>query len=154
MARGQRNTQSNGSDKFEEDPPRATAPNGQGNNSDATVRDTELNKAIEEWCDLQDHEDKLLEKHIEPVRKNKHKISARLKADFEIPTQAFNARAQLRRIERMTDNDEVVLALNELFKATPVGNNLDLVELAARIAEKRAEKEAAKSKGKSVEAEA
>ena len=54
---------------------------------------------------------------------------------------AFNARATLRRIER-EDDDVVVLAVNRLFRATPVGKNVDLVTLVERVAEAQAAKQA------------
>ncbi len=132
---------------FVEDPPR-TDEDDDGDAGEAVAgadhngRLKSLNDLVEEWCDLQDKEDALLKKHIDPVREDKAEVKATAKNDFDIPTQAFNARAMMRRIERMKDNDEVVLALAELFKATPVGQNLDLFAAAERVAKKKAEKAA------------
>jgi len=134
---------------FQEDPPPATTTDGTGNNSAA--RHKAMDEAIERWCDLQDEEDRLLEKYIDPIRKKKNAVKSDLKRDFEIPTEAFNARAGLRRIERANDNDEVVLAVNELFQATPVGKNIDLIALAERVATKKAEAAEKKAKAQNVE---
>lgn len=124
---------------FEEDKPR----NGAGHNSEA--RAAALDGAIEEFCTLQAEEDALIELHIKPVRDKKNKVKSRMKSDHDIPTKAFNARALLRLIEK-ADDDEVVLAVNELFKATPVGHNLDLIAIAERVEKNRADKAAAKNK--------
>ena len=131
---------SNGSGEFHEDPPRSTTTDGTGNNSDARLK--ALDDALEEHCELQEEEDRLLDKYIKPVREKKNRVKARVKQDYEIPTAAFNARASLRMIERQGE-DEVVLATNEMFRATPVGANMDLVAIADRVAAKKAEKEAA-----------
>lgn len=153
MTRGRTNRANGHGVDFEEDAPRSAgdgdAP-GAGHNSEA--RSKALAEGLSEWCALQDKEDDLLEKYIEPVRKLKAEIKSKLKADHEIPTVAFNARAALRRIELRKDADEVVLAVNEMFKATPVGANLDLVALAERVEKKRAEKEAKKTQATSTEA--
>lgn len=124
---------------FHEDPPRSTTTDGEGNNSDARLK--ALDEALEEHCELQEEEDRLLEKHIQPIRDKKNRVKSRLKSDYEIPTAAFNARASLRMIERQGE-DEVVLATNEMFRATPVGANMDLIAIADRVAAKKAEKEA------------
>lgn len=140
MARGQRNSSTGSS-------------NGSaGHNSDRAARLEAEDKAISEWCKLQDQEDALLERHIEPIRKKKNKLKAALKADYGIPTEAFNARASLRRIE-LTGDDEVVLAINEMFEATPPGKNIDLVQLAERVAAKAAEKAKKATKAQTKEAE-
>lgn len=133
---------------FEEDPPRQDpdAGEGPGEGHNITARYKSLDEAIEEWCDKQDEEDDLIDKYIAELRKQKNRIPQRIKTDFEIPVEAFNARARLRRIERRSGADEVVLAVNELFKATPVGKNIDFVVLAERVAKLREEKAAAKSK--------
>lgn len=116
--------------------------------SGPNARPEALDKMIEESCDLQDLEDKLLEKHIQPIRDKKAAIKADAKDNYDIPTEAMNARIALRRIERRKDNDEVVLAINELFKATPLGKNIDMIAVAERVAAKKAEakKEAEKAK--------
>lgn len=129
--------------EFQEDPPRATDTNGNGNNSAARAK--ALDAAIERFCDLQAEEDALLEKYITPIRDKKNTVKSDLKRDFEIPTKAFNARAALRLIEK-ANQDDVVLAVNELFQATPVGHNLDLIAIAERVEKKKAEKAAAKAK--------
>lgn len=98
-----------------------------------------FDEALSEWVQLQNKEDALLEKHIAPIRDKKAKLKARLKADYDIPTEAFNARAALRRIELKAGNDEVVLAVNELFEATPVGESVDLEAALARVTAKKAE---------------
>lgn len=116
-------------------------------------RSKSLSDALAKWCALQKQEDDLIAKYIDPVRKKKNKVKADVKSEFEIPTKAFNARAALRMIE-LEDDDEVVLAVNELFAVTPVGENVDLVVLAERVAKKAAEKAAEKAKGKNTEAEA
>lgn len=131
---------SGGNGHFHEDPPRGTTTDGTGNNSDA--RKKSLAEAIEEHCELQKEETRLLEKYIKPIRDKKNKVKARAKSDFEIPTEAFNARAGMRMVELHGD-DEVVLAVNELFAAVPVGESVDLVVLGQRVAERKAEKEAA-----------
>ncbi len=161
MARGQRNGSG-----FQEDPPRPTGrsgdgpedaaeaqpPAGNGHNSDRAKRLEAEDAAIAKWCALQDQEDKLIEKHLDPIRKKKAKLKADLKAEYEIPVEAFNARAALRRIE-LRGEDEVVLAMRELLEATPMGKNIDFVVLAERVKAKEAEKAAAKAKAKSQEAE-
>lgn len=151
-ARGQRNGAGKGSQPpFEEDPDRKADADGPGAGHNASDRDKALAAAIERDCDLQDQEDALMAKWIEPIRKKKAKNKADLKSEYDIPTQSFNARAALRRIERSEDNDEVVLATQALFDALPVGHNLDLVAIAERVAAKKkaeAEKAAAKSKAK------
>lgn len=126
---------------FEEDAPRL-APDA--HNSVARLKAE--NEAIEGWCVLQDEEDSLIEKYIQPIRDKKQKLKSDLKSGYEIPTEAFNARAGLRRIERREGADEVVLALNELFQATPVGHNIDMEAVLARVEKKKAEKAAAKTK--------
>lgn len=137
----------NGKSKdFQEDPPRAAA----GHNSEQ--RATALDEALEEFCELQSEEDDLLEKYIAPIREKKNRVKARVKQDYEIPTKAFNARAALRLIEK-ADDDEVVLAVNEMFKATPVGHNLDLIAIHDRVVKARAEKAAAKNKATATEHE-
>jgi hypothetical protein len=136
----------NGRDKaedFQEDPPRASDTNGAGNNSEARTK--AMDEAIEQFCTLQTEEDALIELHIKPIREKKAELKSDLKKNHEVPTAAFNARAALRLIEKFGD-DEVVLATNELFRATPVGSNLDLVAIAERVVQKKAEKAAAKAK--------
>ena len=100
-----------------------------------------LDALIEEHCDLQDSEDALIEKHLTKIRERKAEIKRKAKDDYDIPVVAFNARATLRRIER-EDDDVVVLAVNRLFRATPVGKNVDLVTLVERVAEAQAAKQA------------
>lgn len=105
--------------------------------------------AIEKWCELQEQEDALIKLHIDPIREEKQKVKSDLKSEFEVPTEAFNARAALRKIERRHDKDEVVLATHELFEALPVGHNLDLIAVGERVAKKKAdEKTAAETKAK------
>lgn len=141
MARGQRGKSGEGS-------------NGSaGHNSNRAERLAAQDKAISDWCKLQDQEDALLDKHIGPIRKKKNKIKADLKSMYGIPTEAFNARAGMRRVE-LTGEDEVVLATRELFEATPIGHNLDFVEIAERVAKKAAEKAAKAAQGKNTEADA
>lgn len=136
----------NSADHFEEDPPRGATTDGTGNNSEARTK--AMDEAIEQFCVLQTEEDALIELHIKPIREKKAELKADLKKNHEIPTAAFNARAALRIIEKFGD-DEVVLATNELFRATPVGSNLDLVALADRVAKKKQEKAEAKAKKES-----
>ena len=144
----------NGTEYFEEDPPRATTTDGEGNNSEARLKAEA--EAIEKWCELQDKEDALIKLHLDPIRKEKSELKSGLKSDYEIPIEAFNARAMQRRIERKSENDEVVLALNELYKAIPVGHNVDMVAALERVNKKKAEKAAAaaakKTKATSTEA--
>lgn len=147
-----RNSKKNGhgeKDDFQEDEPRGNGTSAPGSNTRAVA----LDAAIEKWCALQKQEDDLIEKYIAPIRKKKNKVKSDLKAEHEIPTKAFNARASLRMIER-EDDDEVVLAVNELFKATPVGNNLDLIALAERVEKARAEKAAKKAAAQNTELQA
>ncbi len=153
MARGQRNNGrkgSNGSAGFVEDPP---VVHGNGHNSNRAERLAAEDKAITDWCKLQDQEDALIEKHIAPIRKKKNKIKADLKSVYGVPTEAFNARAGFRRIE-LTGDDEVVLAVNELLEATPFGKNIDFVVLAERVAKNAAEKAAKAAQGQNTEADA
>jgi hypothetical protein len=128
---------------FEEDPPRATDTTGKGNNSEARMK--AMDEALQGFYALQKEEDALLALHIQPLRDKKRDIKADLKKDHAVPTAAFNARAGLYIVER-DDEDEIVLAVNELFRAVPVGQNVDLIDLGARVEKKRAEKAAAKSK--------
>ena len=127
------------------------AGNSEHNSPPATLghnsakRDAALNGKIERWCDLQDKEDALIKQYIKPIRAEKAELKAEAKDDYEIPTKAFNARANLRWIER-NGSDSLVLAVNELFQATPVGKNLDLVALAERVASKRASAQQAKTR--------
>lgn len=137
----------NGVTPFQEDSP-AGERAGLGHNSDARLK--ALDDGLDEFCKLQAEEDALMEKYIHPVRDKKNKVKSRLKSDHEMPTAAFNARAALRLIE-LQDDDEIVLAVNEMFKATPVGKNLDLIALAERVATKKAEEAAKKSKVQNVE---
>lgn len=133
----------NGNDRggdFQEDPPRLAPEN---HNSEQRAK--ALDEAIEQFCTLQTEEDALIEKYIKPVRDKKAEVKAEVKKNHEIPTKAFNARATLRLIEKFGD-DEVVLATNELFRATPVGSNLDLVAVLQRVEKKKAEKAEAKAK--------
>ncbi len=132
---------SNGSSGFRDDPPKGS----NGHNSNRAERLSAMDTAIAKYCELQDQEDALLERHIEPIRKRKNKLKSDLKSVYGVPTEAFNARAALRRIE-ITGTDEVVLATNEMFEATPVGKNIDLVELAERVSKRAAEKAAKASK--------
>lgn len=126
-----------------------TAPGpGAGHNSAARAK--AIDEALQDFYELQKKEDALLLKHIEPIRKKKAKIKADLKSEYEIPTKSFNARAALYIIER-DDEPEIVLAVNEMFAATPVGHNIDLVELAARVKQKAEEKAAKKSAAKNEE---
>lgn len=148
---------------FQEDPERAREDDDEEesesvptlNNSDARLQAER--EALEKWCQLQDQEDDLLQKYIIPVRERKAKVKSDLKKDYDIPTEAFNARAGLRRIERKKDGDEVLLAINELFKATPVGANVDMIAVAERVAAKKAEEakaaEVKKTKARGTEAE-
>lgn len=159
MARGQRNNGRKGSGGFEEDPPRdegsdhGTSEEGPRTGHNSSARAKAIDETLAKFYDLQKQEDRLLEKHIDPIRKKKQKLKADLKTEYEIPTKAFNARAGLYIVER-DDEDEIVLAVNEMFAATPVGKNIDLVALAERVAKKAAEKAAEKAKGKNTEAEA
>lgn len=127
---------------FVEDPPRVVGDNRE--------RDIALNAALEEHCRLQDQEDALIEKYIAPIRDKKAEVKAKVKKDWEIPTAAFNARAALRMIE-LGDDPEVVLATQQMFDATPVGANLDLIAIAERVAKKKTDEKAeadAKAKAK------
>lgn len=128
--------------EFQEDPPKA------GHNSEARAK--AIDEALSKFYELQKQEDVLLEKHIQPIRDKKRDIKADLKKDYEIPTKAFNARAGLYIVER-DDEDEIILAVNEMFKATPVGKNVDLIALGERVEKKRAEKAAAKNKATATE---
>lgn len=146
-SRAQRGQAGKGSPPFVEDSPRDEDEAETDNpGPDHNGRLKSLAAALEKHCDLQDQEDKLLERYIEPIRRKKAEVKADAKKDFDIPTEAFNARAGLRRIERSSDNDEVVLATRELFEALPVGQNLDFVAIAERVAKTKAEKAAKKSK--------
>lgn len=122
---------------------------GNGDNSRLASLDGLLNK----YCDLQTDEEALILKWIQPIRDKKNKVKAEAKADFDVPTKAFNARANLLLIERLDDSDELVLSVNELFQATPVGKNVDLIELAARVKVKKEEKAKAKDKAKVTESD-
>lgn len=132
-------------DNFQEDPPRATDTTGKGNNSEARLK--AMDEALQGFYALQKQEEALLALHIQPLRDKKRDIKADLKKDHAVPTAAFNARVGLYIVEK-DDEDEIVLAVNELFKAVPVGKNVDLIDLGARVEKKRAEKAAAKSKVK------
>ncbi len=140
---------------FEEDEPRqdgdeAEGP-GAGHNSDA------INKALaallEKHCDLQDQEDVLIRKWIEPIRKKKQDVKATAKKEYDIPTAAFNARAGLRRVERSSEDEELTLATKKLFEALPIGESLDLVAMAERVAKKKADAAAKKNKANVTEEE-
>lgn len=140
--RGGDKPKKNGASHFEEDPPRA------GHNFEARAK--AIDESLQKFYDLQKQEDALLEKYIQPIRDKKRDLKADLKKEYEIPTKAFNARAGLYIVER-DDEDEIVMAVNELFKATPVGKNVDLIVLGQRIEKARAEKAAAKSKATATE---
>jgi hypothetical protein len=135
-------------DQFEEDPPRATDTTGKGNNSEARLK--AMDDALQNFYALQKQEDALLALHIQPLRDKKRDIKADLKKDHAVPTAAFNARVGLYIVEK-DDEDEIVLAVNELFKAVPVGKNVDLLDLGARVEKKRAEKAAKKTKATATE---
>lgn len=147
---------------FREDAPREaqgepvnTPPTDQGetmagHNGAEEIRLRAMDKALDEFCKLQDQEDALIEKYIAPIREKKNTVKSDLKRDYEIPVRAFNARAQLRRIE-LGDDPVLVMATNDMFKATPVGKNLDLVVLAEKVATKMAEAAAKKTKSSKVE---
>ncbi len=106
-----------------------------------------MKAGLHKHCDLQDTEDRLMELHILPIRKLKQDNKSDVMKEYDIPVESFNARAALLRIERRKDNDEVVIAINELFQACPVGESVDMIAAAERVAaKKKAEADAAAAK--------
>ena len=137
------------SETFVKDPERVPEDedDAEGPGPDHNGRLKALDDLLAEWCQLQDREDAQLKKHILPIREDKAEVKAKAKKDCDIPTEAFNARAAMRRIELKKENDEVVIAFNELLEATPFGKSVDLFAAAERVAaKKKAEAEAAAAK--------
>lgn len=162
MARGQRGTRGKvvpikePEQTFQEDPERPR--DGDEEEADETAanghnaRLAAIDAGHDAHLKLQAEEDRLLDKYIVPIRKKKAKIKADLKSEYDVPTDAFNARQAMLAIERRGD-DFMVAALNEQFQATPIGKNMDMGAVLVRAAairkeraDAKAEKEAAKSK--------
>lgn len=121
-----------------------------GNNERSKV----IDKSLNDHCKLQAEEDALIALHIKPIREKKNKIKAKLKEDFGIPTDAFNARASLRRIELTKGNEDTKAAVNELFAVVPVNKGVDMEDLIDVIKKRQDEEKKAAEKGKATEAEA
>jgi hypothetical protein len=133
---------------FQEDPPREKPDGdegegpGEGHNSEQIMRDARLvaeNKAQHAYAELQAKEDKLMLLHIKPIRDEKAKVKREYCDTYGTPVKIFNARNSLLQIELEGDELEIA-AMRESFEATPVGQNVDLVNVLQKAEEKRKER--------------